>query len=87
MVSSDRCGLAHVPVILRLAQGHSREASILIGNRVPDGVEAADSIDDLGQVFGVATSISLGVLGIDFRDVVEWLMDVTCVMDHESQSE
>ena len=50
-------------------------------------MEAVDAIDSLAQVFKVAAGIALGVLGVYLGDVVEWLVDVTCVVDHESQGE
>lgn len=40
-----------------------------------------------GNVDGVSTSVSLGVFGVDLGDGVEWLVDVSEVVDEESQGE
>lgn len=50
-------------------------------------MEVVNAVDAVAQLFEVAAPIALGVLGVDLSNVVEWLVDVTSVMDHEAESE
>ena len=67
------------------SQGEGGVATVQVLNGVPDGVEIASTAGSGGQVFFVASHITLGVGRINFGDGVEWLMDVTNIVDNHSK--
>lgn len=49
-------------------------------------MQVADAADAGVDVFGVATAVTLGVLVVDLGHGVEGLVDVTNVVNHQTQS-
>lgn len=61
-------------------------AGIGVDDRVPDCVQISDTADAGVDVFGVAAAVTLGVLVVDLGNGVEGLVDVTNVVNHQTQS-
>lgn len=67
------------------AEGHLGGVLVSVNERIPNGVEVLDLALG-GEVDEVTTCITLGVLIVEERDGVEWLVDVSEIVDEESES-
>jgi hypothetical protein len=61
-----------------------RERGILVGNGVPHSVQVVSTVNG-GKFLTVTTSITTGVVAVNFGNSVEGLMDVTNVVDNKAQ--
>lgn len=55
-----------------------------VNNGIPNGMEVLGGIFD-GESEEVATKVTLRVLAVDSGGGVEWLMDVTNIVDQKSE--
>jgi len=66
-------------------EGEFGKSGVLVSDRVPDGVEVGDTVDDRGDVLEVATSVTLGVIVTHFGSSVEGLVDITGVVNDKTE--
>lgn len=84
--TGDGAGLLGVPGPVGAAQRQVGESTVTVASGVPNGVQVAGTAD-VGEVLVVATGVTVGVGVTDLSGRVEGLMDITDVVDNESESE
>lgn len=57
----------------------------LVDNGIPEGVKVVNTVV-VGKRERVSTSVTVGEVAVDFGGSVKWLVDVSNIMDEESQS-
>lgn len=85
--SGDVLAGLSVPAPARVRERKGLVACFFVDDRVPDGVEVANTFDAGVDPLRVATTVTLGVLVVDLGDGVKGLVKITHVVDNEAESE
>lgn len=71
---------------LAARHGKARVTSVLVDDGIPNSVEVTSTVL-VGDPLRVTTAVTRWELGVDLSGSVEWLMDVTNVVDNKSEGE